>query len=573
MEKLKIALNFDVDRIEFEKEKSNRFRKGVIYAFADGPNAHTHPISSEVLTKCANSIYDIPIVCKYCDFVEDFLAHEEDEIPIGFVKETTANYSNPIRFEKLDDGRTFIVIEGLIWQKYSGNAIEVMERSDKRKSVSVELVVTDGEEVDGKLEVKEFVLQGITILGDFVTPAVRDAHIKLEFSADKRDYLEFMANNIKIDNTKEAAAHGAWSNPRRKLFVPISKASNAAALVREAYLINDGSDTEPKISKLKYPHHVVRDGKLVIHVDGLQAAFQRAKQQDIFRGAVKAHIARHYKELGLSTENFADFGLDEVDFSMLFDNAKNENEGVGEIGMANEIKNAELEPEVACSDEKVEAEKVECADTDVKCADKPEETSGDEKTEEMADNKPEEDMADDKSEEDKPEENMADDSESDKKESDDEEDEEEDADEEAKEDEEKDEEKMSFEDAMAKIAEMSETISKLENDNNAYMAKIAEMSDYEELKQFKCMAEEKAKKEEEMAKMESVMCDIESRGITMSDSDKEKLMAKFSEFDSADAWANYVKAQAFDMYGSDFDNSKIGLPFGEPKATSIWDKF
>ena len=573
MEKLKIALNFDVDRIEFEKEKSNRFRKGVIYAFADGPNAHTHPISSEVLTKCANSIYDIPIVCKYCDFVEDFLAHEEDEIPIGFVKETTANYSNPIRFEKLDDGRTFIVIEGLIWQKYSGNAIEVMERSDKRKSVSVELVVTDGEEVDGKIEVKEFVLQGITILGDFVTPAVRDAHIKLEFSADKRDYLEFMANNIKIDNTKEAAAHGAWSNPRRKLFAPISKASNAAALVREAYLINDGSDTEPKISKLKYPHHVVRDGKLVIHVDGLQAAFQRAKQQDIFRGAVKAHIARHYKELGLSTENFADFGLDKVDFSMLFDNVKNENEGVGEIGMANEIKNAELEPEVACSDEKVEAEKVECADTDVKCADKPEETSGDEKTEEMADNKPEEDMADDKSEEDKPEENMADDSESDKKESDDEEDEEEDADEEAKEDEEKDEEKMSFEDAMAKIAEMSETISKLENDNNAYMAKIAEMSDYEELKQFKCMAEEKAKKEEEMAKMESVMCDIESRGITMSDSDKEKLMAKFSEFDSADAWANYVKAQAFDMYGSDFDNSKIGLPFGEPKATSIWDKF
>lgn len=567
MEKLKIALNFDVDRIEFEKEKSNRFRKGIIYAFADGPNAHTHPISSEVLTKCANSIYDIPIVCKYCDFVEDFLAHEEDEIPIGFVKETTANYSNPIRFEKLDDGRTFIVIEGLIWQKYSGNAIEVMERSDKRKSVSVELVVTDGEEVDGKLEVKEFVLQGITILGDFVTPAVRDAHIKLEFSADKRDYLEFMANNIKIDNTKEAAAHGAWSNPRRKLFVPISKASNVAALVREAYLINDGSDTEPEISKLKYPHHIIRDGKLVVHVDGLQAAFQRAKQQDIFRGAVKAHIARHYKELGLSTENFADFGLDEVDFSMLFDNAKDKNEGVGEIGMADEIKNAELEPEVACSDEDVKAEKVECAS-------KPEETSGDEKTEEMADNKPEEDMADNKPEdEDKPEENMADDSESDKKESDDEEDEEEDADEEAKEDEEKDEEKMSFEDAMAKIAEMSETISKLENDNNAYMAKIAEMSDYEELKQFKCMAEEKAKKEEEMAKMESVMCDIESRGITMSDSDKEKLMAKFSEFDSADAWANYVKAQAFDMYGSDFDNSKIGLPFGEPKATSIWDKF
>lgn len=574
MEKLKIALNFDVERVEFEKEKSNRFRKGTIYAFADGPNAHTHPISNDVLAKCANSVYDIPIVCKYCDFVEDFLAHEEDEIPIGFVKETTASYSNPIRFEKLEDGRTFIVIEGLIWQKYSGNAIEVMERSDKRKSVSVELLVTDGEEIDGKIEVKEFVLQGITVLGDFVTPAVKDAHIQLEFSADKKDYLEFMANSIKIDNTKEAAVHGAWSNPRRKLFGPISKASNTAALVREAYLINEGSDTEPEISKLKYPHHVVRNGNLVIHVDGLQAAFQRAKQQGIFSGAVKAHIARHYKELGLSTENFADFGLNEVDFSMLFDNAKDKNEGVGEIGMADEIKNAELEPEVACSDEDVKAGKVECADTDIECANKPEETSGDEKTEEMADNKPEEDMADNKPEdEDKPEEKMADDSESDKKESDEEEDEKEDADEDAKEDEEKDEEEMSFEDAKAKIAEMSEKISKLENDNKAYMAKIAEMADYEELKQFKCAAEEKAKKEEEMCKMESVMCDIEARGVTMSDSDKEKLMAKFSEFDSVDAWANYVKAQAFDMCGTDFDNNKIGLPFAEPKTTSIWDKF
>lgn len=577
MEKLKIALNFDVDRVEFEKEKSNRFRKGTIYAFADGPNAHTHPISNKVLAKCANSVYDIPIVCKYCDFVEDFLAHEEDEVPIGFVKETTASYSNPIRFEKFEDGRTFIVIEGLIWQKYSGNAIEVMERSDKRKSVSVELLVTDGEEVDGKIEVKEFVLQGITVLGDFVTPAVKDAHIQLEFSADKRDYLEFMANSIKIDNTKEAAVRGAWSNPRRKLFTPISKASNTAALVREAYLINEGSDTEPEISKLKYPHHVVRDGKLVIHVDGLQAAFQRAKQQGIFNGAVKVHIAKHYKELGLTTENFANFSLDEEDFAMLFDGVENKNEGVGEIGMADEIKNAELEPEVACSDEVVEAEKVECADEHaecVDCAEKPEETSGDEKTEEMAEDKPEEEMADDKpEEEEKPEEKMADNSESDEDESDDEEDEKEDEDEDAKEDKDKDEEEMSFEDAKAKIAEMSEKISKLEEDNKAYMAKIAEMADYEELKQFKCAAEERAKKEEEMAKMESVMCDIEARGVTMSDSDKEKLMAKFSEFDSVDAWANYVKAQAFDMCGTDFDNNKIGLPFAEPKTTSIWDKF
>lgn len=55
---------------------------------------------------------------------------------------------------------------------------------------------------------------------------------------------------------------------------------------------------------MKYPHHVIKDGKLVVSISGVQAAFQRASQQGIVEGDVKAHLLRHYRELGLNEENF-----------------------------------------------------------------------------------------------------------------------------------------------------------------------------------------------------------------------------------------------------------------------------
>src|SRR5699024_1169229 len=52
-------------------------------------------------------------------------------------------------------------------------------------------------------------------------------------------------------------------------------------------------------SGCKYPHHIIKNGKLVVSVPGIQAAYARAKQQGIFKGDVKSHIEKHYKELGL----------------------------------------------------------------------------------------------------------------------------------------------------------------------------------------------------------------------------------------------------------------------------------
>lgn len=522
---LKYHLNFSVDRVVADKENDYRFSGATIYAFADGENANTLPVDTEVLMRCSKTVYDIPIVCKYSEQWGDFLSHEEDEVPIGFVKESSDTYSNPIVFTKSPDGRTFLTIKGLIWKRYSGKALEVLMRGDKKKSVSIEMQVTDGEETPKGLLVKNFILEAITVLGDFIEPAVKDAKIMMEFSKDKNIYLRIMnkkfakEKNIEIDNKKEDAVSGKWSNPRRKLFDPIVNASNKAALIKEAYLVNEGDIENPEISKLKYPHHVIRDGKLVLHIDGVQAAFQRASQQGIVDGEVKKHLERHYRELGLSMENFSI-----------------SKESVGENNMEEEVTKCS-DNEISC-EEQVEKESCEmgCKDmeatSDVKCEDTV-------KCEDGCDCEP--------------------DHEHDDHEHDDHDDRHEHI------------HGMSEEEKCAYIEELEAKVDTLQKDNEAYMKKMEEMSDYEELKKFKADTEEKMKQEEEMSKMEEIMSEIENCGFAISDEDKKELMNKCAEFSSMNSWANYVKALAFDKFASNDKHEGFAFPFAETKKNSIWD--
>ena len=111
--------------------------------------------------------------------------------------------------------------------------------------------------------------------------------------------------NIEIDNSKEAAVEGtSWDNPGKALYGKLLKASNVESLVKEAYLVVEDGYKDAPSEKLKYPHHQVKDGKLVLNVAGVKAAFARASQMGIVSGDVKKHLERHYRELGLSMENF-----------------------------------------------------------------------------------------------------------------------------------------------------------------------------------------------------------------------------------------------------------------------------
>ena len=431
----KVSLEFAVDGFEFEDVKDARFAKGIIHAFADGENAHTHPIETKVLIDCANSVYDIPLVCRYNGFTDDFMSHEADETPIGFIKETSPTYSNPIVFEKHTDGRTFLVIKALIWKKYAKDAVRVFKNSEGKKAVSVEITITKGEEIDGKVRVDEFVLDGITVLGDFVKPAVKDARIQVEFAQDKTDYL----NGLRFaDTTKETGEQ-------------------------------DMAD-----------ENMAQNGQV-------SCADDTTKPED--------------------SENMSAVGTDgcacnsnmEDDGNACSDKTDG-NENMSEDGKNCKNMSETQQQNCACNgkDNMSETRQQNCA-----CNNK---------------------------------------------------------------------ENMSLETAMSQIAAMSDKINKLEAQNKAYMSQIESMSDYDALKQFKFATEQRIKQEADMAIMNKVMSEIAARGCNMSDEEKDALKAKFSEFSSADAWSNYVKAQAFEKFENNSSVQQIGLPFAEPKKTnSIWD--
>lgn len=456
----KISLQFSVEKFEFEDVKDSRFAKGIIHAFADGKNAHTHPIDREVLINCANTIYDIPIVCRYNGFTDDFMSHEPDETPIGFVKETSPTYSNPIIFEKNPDGRTFIVIKALIWKKYAKDAVRVLKNSEGRKSVSVEITITKGEEIDGRILVNEFVLDGITVLGDFVTPAVKGAHIQVEFAKDKNEYL----NNIKFAENKEETG--------------------------EQYMENENN---------------------------------MAKDSTVSCSSCDANSMAESVE----------------------------------CATCNNDKSQEMSENVNCECNSTgDMAETKCADglsDNSDCNVNMEESKPDDRDNDEPDGKDDPDDSDD----------IEDDDDSDDRQEDDGRTEDYAC---------KSTESMSIDMAMSEIAKMADKIKELEAQNRAYMSKIESMSDYENLRQYRDENEKRVKMEADMATMNTVMSEIVSRGYSMSDDEKNNFISKFSEFNSADAWSNYVKAQVFDNCNNSSKVQQIGLPFAELKKTnSIWD--
>lgn len=559
LENKSLYFTFGIDDVNVI-EDDDRFAITKIRAFAEKENSHTQPISFDSLKMTANTIYNVPVVVEFTDWNDDGIGtHSKAEIPVGFVY----SENNPVTFEYDEErDKNFLTIKALIWKNYSKNIVDIIHSSNDRKKVSVEMTTTDYQDNGpfDKPDVYSWKYQAITILSDQVAEACKGSNVQLvKFSEDKENYIkENFADKITIDNSKESATSGEWSNPGQKLFKPITEASNAKSLLKEAYLIGDFSDNDYEITKFKYPHHVIRDGKLVVHKDGLQAAFSRAAQQGIVKGDVKSHLLKHYHELGLDTENFAEFGFPEEEFNQYFaeDYKQDEGENVEEEKKVTEAEATEPEKE-----EEAKVEEAEATETEEKTEEKVEEADEtvtepcntemgcDKKMADGEDNKENdtEETSDDSKE---PDEETEDEKEEDKK------------------------EEMSLEEAMAEISTLTAENEKLKKDNEAYMAKFEAMSDYEDLKAFKFAAEEKEKQEANMVKMCEVLDEISEKGVEMSEDERNAYIAKFSEYDSVAAWSNMVKAAEFDRVSAPSGNiHKIGLPYGEKKKStgSIWD--
>lgn len=175
---------------------------------------------------------------------------------------------------------------------------------------------------------------------------------------------------VNIDNSKEAAIEGqSWENPGKSLYEPLLEASNTESLVKEAYLVVEDGYKDAPSEKLKYPHHQVKDGKLVLNVAGVKAAFARASQMGIVSGNVKEHLERHYRELGLSMENFeqkyAELEQQYTEKCAAFDEKCASLTASEEACAAAEEKCAGIQAELDAKCAELDAK---CADYDAKCA-------------------------------------------------------------------------------------------------------------------------------------------------------------------------------------------------------------
>lgn len=112
-------------------------------------------------------------------------------------------------------------------------------------------------------------------------------------------------NKITIDNNKEVAINSnSWENPGKSLYERLMGCENEKELLDEAYLVVENGYKDSPSEHLKYPHHSIKDGKLVVNIAGLKAAFARASQMGIDNGSVEEHLKRHYREMGLNMDNF-----------------------------------------------------------------------------------------------------------------------------------------------------------------------------------------------------------------------------------------------------------------------------
>ena len=540
------TLKFSLDSIEevqeaeeslYEKAKKSRFAKVKIKMFGTGENAHTEPVDFETLQKSADSAYDIPLIAELNPYRmnKDFGGHGTltgKQFSFGFIKEAK---DNPIVFEKDEiTGKTFITLYGLIWKKYFKDIVEILMNNDSKAEVSVELDVLNNDvSENGKPILKQFVLNAVTFLGKVTTAACKGAVAQLAFSdddmdkfaEDKKNYLEgkFEDNSIEISNDKDTAVNGKWTNPRQKLLAPIIKASNKTELLNEAYLFwKDKGEEGITVSDVSYPHHIIKNGKLVLHIRGVQSAFARLSQQGEDTGEAKAHLIRHYKTLGLNRENFEDFGLTSEQFELYFSTEFGKEEIMSEEAIKID-ESVEVKEELEIKEEELKEEEIKAENIEEAC-------KVDEEHNPEEDQKCEEKMEDSDDEPEVPEDHDSDDKDEQDKDCD---------------EENHDEEKMSEEDTIT-FEQLKEENEKLKKDNEAYMAKIEEMSDYEDLKQFKADTLEKEAKMAEAVEMAKVMKSLEDKGVKMSEDIKSELTQQRDNFANTSAWANYVKAYVFD---------------------------
>lgn len=537
----KLKFSIDNANIISENPKSN-FAVLELDFFASGENLHDMYVSEETLMRTASTIKNCPLVWKYDERLDDIYTHDKEEVPCGFVPETSE-----IKSKKLADGRTMLSVIAYVWKRYTGELLNIFRRDGGKKPVSVELSLFDSQVLpDGLLELLDFRYEGITVLGSFVTPAIPLASANvLSFAEIKKEYQEALEefsfseaeaerlkreeeNKMTFDENIVTFPYKNISdiNPALKGISPPISIAQANAIAKQADSI--GVDEKKNgwaiaISSFKKTHHV-EDGKWVKN-KGSTVEASEEEETDEPEKEEKA-VKKTFEELMAMSAEEREPLLAEM-------SAEEKQEFEAKMAIDTPKKEEKETPE----EEKKESPEEQ----------KKEEEKGVEKKFEFPKNFDMSVMSTMFSDE-----------------------------------EEEEEVKMAKEEItkgefanpsvlmggmFAKMCKMSNMISKMAEDNKTYMAEL------ENLKKFKTDLEESQKK---FAVEETIR--VLSEKVIIPDEAKEEMIAEAEKysFDKIEEWKTYCKAKSFDFAikeGSKSDVVRVGMPFSETtlkKKDDLW---
>lgn len=313
------AYKFAVDdfkKINLADYEEDEFMVGHLGYLSTMKNSHGLVFSEEVLRRDASTVLGKFLVADMTKGV-DAGTHTSQEKIVGFIpKEQT------VEFVEEDDGSLKAYVDVVISKIYARDFCRIFVNNGGR-SVSMEAIIetTDND----SSTVVSFRVMAVTVLGVDISPSVPNADLKITRFSEKdcnaffmkvknnsltslqkfaKERKEKMAEKktYTIDKSKEAVSDKPWGEiDKTELRNKIMDAANRDSLVKAVYMkVEEGWQDAPS-EKLKYPVMEIKGDKAVYNRNGLSSALGYAKKEN--ETAVVSKIEKIYKKLDLDESN------------------------------------------------------------------------------------------------------------------------------------------------------------------------------------------------------------------------------------------------------------------------------
>ncbi len=340
-------------QLKYRDILNKEFLELEVWAISDiDPNRNNSHFTKESMENALSTFKNKPIVGLFQkgDFVDhagyvdydnelqkQFWNVEGGERILGVIRE-----SDPVELVE-KDGLNWIKFRCVLWVQYCYKQVRRLLK-DRNKKVSVEVTIKQSEEDErGVVQIKEFVLNGVTILGSKngrkVIEAIPDAHLSIledleetesfneqkkmlrfayqqiddedvneENNEDKEVKMEM--GSIKVNKSKEAMSEKDWGSvDKTALRKKVVEASNFKEIADDIFLdLREGWE-DGEVSKLKYPVMEINDDEAVYNRGGLGSAKAYAEKNN--ETEVLSKLKKIYEHLGLDEDEKESYVCDE----------------------------------------------------------------------------------------------------------------------------------------------------------------------------------------------------------------------------------------------------------------------